>query len=136
MANYELDILSLVKPVSQSIADPGFDIIDNDLIINDIEDALDFVCMVSAENLELRYVRRCTIRLAAYISYRNYTTLAETRLSTLPESAPILLQTLLMQAFNCLSYITVVPLNSDLSVNLNGLGTPVDGVMSPSLISP
>ena len=134
MAEYFLDLDSLVKPVRQSIGDPGFDIIDDELIINDLQDALDFVCMVTAEELELRYVRRCTIRLAAYISYKNYTTLAERRLATLPESAPMILQSLLMQAYNCLSYITQVPINSDLSVNLNALGTPVYGMMSPSMI--
>ncbi len=135
MADYFLEIDdNLVKEVRQSIADPDFDIIDNKLIRHDLMDALDFVCMVAAEDVELRFVRRCTIRYAAYISYRNYTTLAENRLSALPESAPILLQTLLMQAYNCLSYITAVPINSDLSVNLNGLGTPVAGEMSPTLI--
>jgi hypothetical protein len=136
MADYtlKLDSPDIVKAVRQSIGDPGFDIIDDELIINDLEDAFDFVCMVSADELEMRYVRRCTIRLAAYISYKNYTTLAERRLSTLPESAPMLLQTLLMQAYNCLSYITQVPLNTDLSVNLNALGSPIAGQMSPTLI--
>ena len=136
MASYNLDIDSLIKPVRQSIGDPAFDIIDDELIINDIQDALDFVCMIAAEDVELRFVRRCTIRLAAYISYKNYTTLAERRLGTLPESSPMLLQTLLMQAFNCLSYISEVPLNNDLSLNIMHLGTPVDGVMSPTLIEP
>jgi hypothetical protein len=134
MADYDLNLDSLTKPVRQSIGDPGFDIIDDELIVNDLEDALDFVCMIAADDLEMRYVRRCTIRLGAYISYKNYTTLSERRLGTLPESAPMLLQTLLMQAYNCLSYITQVPLNNDLSLNINALGTPVDGIMSPTLI--
>lgn len=136
MASYNLDIDSLIKPVRQAIGDPGFDIIDDELIINDLQDALDFVCMVAAEDVELRFVRRCTIRLAAYISYKNYTTLSERRLGTLPESSPMLLQTLLMQSYNCLSFITDVPINNDLSLKITHLGTPIDGTMSPSLIEP
>ena len=135
MADYFLEIDdNLIKEVRQSIADPGYDIIDNKIIRHDLMDALDFVCMIAAEDVELRFIRRCVIRYAAYISYRNYTTLAESRYAALPESAPIIMQTLLMQSFNCLSYITQVPINSDLSVNLNGLGTPVADEMSPTLI--
>lgn len=136
MPNYALDLQSLITDVRKSIGDPQFEIIDDELIYNDLQDAFDFVCMITAENLEIRYVRRCTIRLASYISYKNYTTLAEKRTGTLPESSPILLQTLLMQTYNCLSYITQVPINHDLSINLNALGTPIEGGLSPSMIEP
>jgi hypothetical protein len=90
--------------------------------------------MIVADDVNIRSIRRCTIRLATYISYKNYISLAERRLGTLPESSPIMLQTLLMQAYNCLSYITAVPINEDLSLNADKLGNPCDGMLSPSMI--
>lgn len=136
MADYNLDLTTLITEVRDGLADAPFDMLDDKLIFKDLQDAFDFVCMVIAEDINIRSVRRCTIRLATYISYKNYVSLAERRLGTLPESSPIMLQTLLMQAYNCLSYIAAVPINEDLSLAVGNLGTPVDGGMSPSMIEP
>lgn len=134
MADYNLDLVALISDVRDGLADAPFDILDDKLIFKDLQDAFDFVCMIAADEVPIRSIRRCTIRLATYISYKNYTSLAERRLGTLPESSPIMLQTLLMQAYNCLSFISAVPINNDLSLNADRLGTPCEGSMSPSMI--
>jgi hypothetical protein len=136
MADYNLDLTALIPDVRDGLADAPFDMLDDKLIFKDLQDAFDFVCMVIADDINIRSVRRCTIRLATYISYKNYVSLSERRLGTLPESSPIMLQTLLMQAYNCLSYIAAVPINTDLSLNTDNLGSPCEGSLSPSMISP
>jgi hypothetical protein len=136
MVDYTLDIQPLINNVRITVGDPDFAIINDDMIMESLEDAFDFVCLVAAPDIELRNVRRCTIRHAAYNAYQLYTTMAEKRFGTLPEGAPILLQTLLSKAHTCLSYISAVPINNDLSINYNAMGSPTQGGMSISMVNP
>ena len=104
--------------VRNGLSNIGFAEIDDNLILDALKDALDFFSMVVDETaVPLRAVRRCLIRYATYISYQKYTVLAEKELGTIPESAPLQMQTLLLQTYNCLSMMSSVPLKPDLSVD-------------------
>lgn len=129
-----VDLNTLINEVRDGLSDIPFDMLDDKLIFKDLQDAYDFILMVVADGIQDRFIRRCLIRYATYISYKNYVSLAERRLGSLPESAPIQLQTLLMQAYNCLTHIAAVPLNPDLSLKDENLGTPCAGEVTSSMI--
>lgn len=130
-----IDLNMLINEVRDGLSDIPFDLLDDKLIFKDLQDAYDFILMVVADGIPERSIRRCLIRYATFISYRNYTSLAERKLSSLPQSGPLQLQTMLMQTYNCLSLISKYPLNPDLSLDMTDLNIPpVDGVLSESLI--
>lgn len=132
-----IDLHSLIDTVRDGLSDIPFDMLDDKLIYKDLEDAYDFILEIARDDANERTIRRCTIRYATFISYRNYTSLAERRLGSMPQTAPIQLQTLLMQTYNCLSLISKVPLNPDLSVVVDDelMHSAVTGTVSPSMLS-
>lgn len=131
-----IDLHSLITEVRDGLSDIPFDMIDDKLIYKDLEDAYDFILEIAREDATERTIRRCVIRYGTFISYRNYTSLAERRLGSMPQSASLQIQTLLMQTYNCLSLISKYPLNPDLSLDINEelMHSAVTGSMSPSLI--
>ena len=131
-----LDLQLLINDVRDGLADIPFDLLDDKIIFKDLEDAYDFILEIAREDATERTVRRCTIRYGTFISYRNFTSLAEKKYGSIPQSAPIQIQTLLMQTYNCLTLISSVPLNPDLSVAYNEdlMHSAVTGSMSPSIM--
>jgi len=129
-----IDVQTLIPDVRDGLSDVPFDHLDDKLIFKDLQDAYDFVTYVAADGTEERMIRRCIIRYGMFISYRNYTSLAERRLGSIPSSSAIQLQTLLMQTYNCLSLISKYTLNPDLSLNTDDVQTAVAGSISSSLL--
>ena len=124
-----------IMDVRNGLSDADFSIIDDSLILDSLKDAIDFFSLIVDETaIPHRAVRRCLIRYATYIAYQRYTALSERKLGTMPESAALQLQTLLLQSYNCLSLISNVPLNPDLSVDMSILDVEPYGTMSTSMV--
>jgi hypothetical protein len=129
-----LDLNFLIPEVRDGLSDIPFDMLDDKLIYKDLLDAYDYILEIVHDEATERIIRRCTIRYGTFISYRNYTALAERRLGSMPQSSSIQLQTLLMQTFNCLSLISKFPLNPDLSMNTDQVHGVVLGSLSTSMV--
>ena len=130
-----IDPQSLIIEVRNNLSDLPFDLVNDVLIYKSIQDAYDFIQMVVDETyIEEKFVRRCLIRLSTYNTYLNYTALAESKMGTLPESAGLQLSSLLMKSYQCLSLISKVTLNPDLSYKEETAYLPVGAAMSGSNI--
>lgn len=120
---------TLIDEIRDNIADLDFSLCDDKLIYNSLKDSYEFIQMITDSTItEEKYIRRCLIRLASYDSYRNWTSLAEVGDGTMPETSSLHLSTLLMKAYACLSLISTVPLNEDLSLKDSELPPAIGSV--------
>lgn len=129
-----VDLHGCITDVRDGLADVPVDMLDDKMIYNALNDAYDYILEIADPEAKERTLRRCTIRYATFISYQMYTALAEKRLGSIPQSASLQLQTLLMQTYNCLSLISMYELNPDLSVDNTHNHSPVCGSLSPSIL--
>lgn len=129
------DLSFLTSRVMDKLSDVPMVYDDDSLVLNDLNDAREFVVMVAMDDVKQDYLDNCTVNLAAYKNYLTFTSISERREGEMPTSALIKLSELRKQARSCLSLISKFPLAEDLSVDLSLLkGAPVCGGLSPSLI--
>ncbi len=135
------DLSFLISRVREKLSDVPIDYDDDALVLNDLNDAREFVYMIAMadDGTNPRYqiqIDNCTVNLAAFKNYLTYTSIAERRLGEMPTSALVKLDALRKNARACLSLISKYPLDEDLSVDLSEIkGGAVCGGLTPSLIS-
>ncbi|MFA5760467.1 MAG: hypothetical protein WC877_01740 [Dehalococcoidales bacterium] len=131
-----LDDSILLDEIRDNLASIPYDLLDDVQIYKAIKDSYEYIEMiVDIEQVEEKFVRRCLIRLSTYKAYLIYTSLAEPKLGTLPESAPLQLSSLLMSAYSCLTMISKVPLNEDLSLKESSYPLPIGAGLTSSSVT-
>ncbi len=125
----------LIDDVRLNLASIQYDVIDDVTIKAALVDSYAYMQMIINEEIQRECdVRACLIRYATYNSYLLYTMYANGE-SSLPETAGLILSTLLMKAHACLSMLSEVPLNEDLSIKESSYPTPVGiGLTSSSVL--
>jgi hypothetical protein len=135
----------LIFKLRDKLNEIGIDQYDDRLAYRDLEDAYDTLQMIGDmlavditdyTAFPTYKVERCTIRVATYHAYRNYTRLAERQLGALPQGAPITISYDTIDAQNCLTLLFGVTFNEELipeiiQINVNPV---TSGSMGPSIL--
>jgi hypothetical protein len=116
-----MDLSPYIRDVKYGLGDIAMEYYDDKLALNDLKKAYKFIYMIVAQNLKdemdannLASVECCLISLSTYYAYRTYTVLASDRLGTMPESSPVQLSYLMEDARNCLTWISMYPLDENM----------------------
>lgn len=137
-----IDLHTLIFKLRDKLNDIGIDHYDDRLCYRDLQDAYDTIKM-AADFLDLDIedttsfasykVERCTIRVATYYGYKNYTKLAERQLSTEPQTSPIQIMYDINDAINCLTLLFGTPFNEQLLPEvINIVSRPVTSAVGNS----
>lgn len=116
-----MDLSPYIQEVKYGLGDIAMEYYDDKLALADLKKAYKFIYMIVPQNMKdemnannLSSVDGCLVMLGTYYAYRTYTILASDRLGTMPESSPVLMSYLMEDARNCLTWISVYPLDENL----------------------
>jgi len=130
---------ALIFKVRNALAQVDITRIDDIIIYENIKEGYDTIRMISdLLNIDINTlaeykVERCTVQLAKYFSYRNYTKMAERLEGTEPTTSPLHVNYDQSDARNCLSLLFGCPFTEDLTPNIATMNTlPTSGTMTTS----
>lgn len=117
----DFTLTSLISFVRDNLADIDNEVIGDLSLKFSIDSAYNYITMLcDTDSVDDDYLRITIIHLATYFAYINYTSVAENRMGTLPETASIRIETLRRNAMMFLNNISRYKLNDDLSIDTTG----------------
>jgi len=115
---FVIDLSELILDVQVSLSDLPSDYASDEQIYFDLKTAKSYIDDIVADDItHLEMVKQATIRVGAYLTYMNYTSLAERKLGEVPQSMQIKVDALRRSALMLLKRITQLKIADDLSVD-------------------
>ncbi len=108
---------TLILQVRAENANIPVQYVDDYQVYSEIKSAIVFVTDIAKEGVDENQLREAIIKLSAYYTYVNYTSIAESTLGQLPRTAYIQLEVKRQKALTFLRMISSVPLNNNLTVD-------------------
>lgn len=113
-----VDLSELILPVQVSLSDLPDSYATDEQIYFDLKTAYEYIKdIASADTTHHILIEQCLIRLGAYLTYMNYTSLAERKLGEVPQSMQVKVDILRKTALMFLRRITLLKIADDLSVD-------------------
>lgn len=116
-----IDLDELAPLVRSSLSDIPNSFLTDDQLTNELDKANVFCNAIVAEDTAESYLEKCIVVVATYYAYVNYTSLAEKQIGTLPPSSAIRVKELRTIAVSFLSFVSAVPITSDLLMDTEKL---------------
>ncbi|HOJ96113.1 MAG TPA: hypothetical protein PK024_04645 [Methanospirillum sp.] len=130
---------SLIFKVRNALAQIDITRIDDIIIYECIQEGYDTIRMIAdmlnidIETIQQYKVERCTVQLAKYFAYRNYTKLAERLEGTEPQTSALQVSYDQSDAKQCLSLLFGCPFTDELIPDIATMNTlPTSGTMTIS----
>jgi hypothetical protein len=115
---FVIDLSELILAVQVSLSDLPENYCSDDQIYFDLKTAKTYIDDIVYDDITHdSMVREATTRLGAYLTYMNYTSLAERKLGEVPQSMQIKVDALRKMALMLMKRITLLKLNDDLTVD-------------------